>query len=470
MTALARAKLQGVRLRAATLIAGLAVLTTHLTISLARTGEVDGPVVAVDVGLAVLLLAAAYAHIHSLVREREREIITAMLLDLAVEPQRIHETAGRALELIANIGLAQAGVLALAREGHLSPIAALGYPIGWLDRADLLPLTANVASPQRLAHPEAHPWGASLPAVLGRQPAGALIPVIAGDQPIGVLLLAAHRPGVLADLDTLATVGSVTGATLHQAELYEAAYERERALEDQSVRDREFLAAIANEVRTPLASIAALAELIATGGTAPNDDSTWLISLAHGVERLDQLINDLMGLGGIPDTGLRATPVLIDVNEAIRVAAAVLRPALKLATQSLTLDLPDAPVIAFADRRHVEQIVLNLLSNANRRTPPRGEIRVTTTAASQHAVRIMLADSGPDIAPGDRDRIFEPYYRVASPTIPDVPGAGLGLAVARRLVRLQGGSIWVERVPTGGARFCVELPGAAEDARPFDRS
>ena len=471
MTALARAKLQGVRLRAAALIAGLTVLATHLAISLARAGEADGAVVAIDAVLAVLLVAAAYAHIHSLVRERERQIVSAMLLDLAVEPQRIHETAGRALELTVNIGLATAGVLALAREGHLSPIATLGYPDGWLDHVELLPLTASVATPQRLARPELHPWGAPLPATLGRHPAGALIPVIAGDQPIGLLLLAARRPGVLDDLDALALVGSVVGATLHQAELYEAAYERERTLEDQSIHDREFLAAIANEVRTPLSSIAALAELVAKEGATPNGDSTWLTSLAHGVERLDQLITDLMGLDRIPDTDLRATPTLMDVNEAVRVAAAVLRPALKLAGQSLTLELPDAPVFAFADRRHVEQIVLNLLSNANRHTPEGGAIRATTTVADDQAVRITVADSGPGIPPGERERIFEPYYRVLDPAIPAVPGAGLGLAVARRLVRLQAGSIWVEGVPEGGARFCVELPGAeAENVRPFDRT
>src|SRR5690606_35749444 len=125
----------------------------------------------------------------------------------------------------------------------------------------------------------------------------------------------------------------------------------------------------------------------------------------------------------------------------------------------LELDLPEGHLSAMADRRHLEQVVRNLLSNANRHTPTEGEV-IVRARRDHDLVRSEIEDSGPGIAPADRERVFEPYYRVQRPGAPAVPGSGLGLAVARRLVELQHGHIWVEEGDTRGARFCVELPAA----------
>lgn len=76
--------------------------------------------------------------------------------------------------------------------------------------------------------------------------------------------------------------------------------------------------------------------------------------------------------------------------------------------------------------------------------------------------RLEVSDAGPGIATDDRARIFEPFYQVRRPGAAEVPGSGLGLAVARRLVELQSGCIWVEGSPSGGSCFCVELASAAQ--------
>ena len=179
------------------------------------------------------------------------------------------------------------------------------------------------------------------------------------------------------------------------------------------------------------------------------------------MERLGELVNDLIDLGrGAEAQPLRVAP--LDVRSALRSAESVLRPAVMLRGQSLALELPERPLTALADPGALEQVVMNLLSNANRHTPPGGSI-VVRAAEVGARVRLEIEDSGPGVLPADRARIFEPYYRVERRGVAPVPGSGLGLAVARRLAELQGGRVWVTEARSGsGACFCVEL-----DAAPF---
>ena len=101
-------------------------------------------------------------------------------------------------------------------------------------------------------------------------------------------------------------------------------------------------------------------------------------------------------------------------------------------------------------------MLLNLLSNANRFTPEEGSV-TARASLTEDRVRIEVDDSGPGIDPADRAQIFQPFYRVQRDGAPEVPGSGLGLAVARRLIELQDGRIWVEDGPEQGSRFCIEL-------------
>ena len=103
------------------------------------------------------------------------------------------------------------------------------------------------------------------------------------------------------------------------------------------------------------------------------------------------------------------------------------------------------------DRLRFEQVLINLLSNAQRYTPPGGHITVSTRLAPGEAL-VSVADSGPGISPEDRELIFEPFYRG------DRSGLGLGLAIAKSLVELHNGRIWVNDSDHHGSEFCVAVP------------
>ncbi|HEX9372991.1 MAG TPA: ATP-binding protein, partial [Roseiflexaceae bacterium] len=120
-------------------------------------------------------------------------------------------------------------------------------------------------------------------------------------------------------------------------------------------------------------------------------------------------------------------------------------------TTALPADLPMVPL----DGVLIEQVLINLLDNATKYTPPGSPIEISAFA-SPTEVTVEVADHGPGVPPGDERRVFEKFYRAASAD--GAGGAGLGLAICRGIVEAHGGRIWAANRPGGGAIFCFTLP------------
>ena len=414
-------------------------------------------------------------HIARLTRERSRAALLAAVDETLRTPRDIAGAARAAASCLAEVGLADAGLVAVAREQEagdpaLVPVATVGYPDEWLEGAEprQLAIPASVAAAERVEL-RRNRWLAPLIRALGEQPWVARIPIAREDASFGLLLLTARRRGALGDAEALATVAAQLAAALDFASLYEATFERATTLEAQDARRREFLYAIAHELRSPLTSIQTFAELLAREhGTLDGASELLLSSLSRGVKRLGEFVDDLLELGRVEETEVRLELIEVDVGETLRSAEAMLRPSFMEREQTLSLELPAEPLRVRADARALEQVLLNLLSNANRFTPEEGTVAVRATRIDDR-VRIEVDDSGPGIDPEDRTQIFLPFYRVQRDGAAEVPGSGLGLAVARRLTELQGGRIWVEEAPARGSRFCLEL-AALEEQRTADEA
>ena len=467
----------GRRLRLAALFATLAVLGTHLAVWRAVSKGFEPWLLATDAALALVVLAAVLVHVGNLGRQRRRHALVDQLAASFSVPRNIDEAADAGVSLLVATGLADAGLVAVARadgdeagvrDGYggftdrrppLVAVAAGGFPGDFEPETETLRLPApSRPSTARLSIAR-DPWLAPLTATLGERPWVAQIPLARNDELLGLLLLVSRRGGALHDPAMLETVGALFTAALDHARLYQAAFEQARDLEQQDARRREFLYAITHELRTPLTSIQAFAELLVERGRSGEDDVEGLVaSLARGVDRLGTIVDDLLQLGRVEQPDVRVEIVPVDVAEAVRTAEAILRPSFMQRGQSLTMTLPNGPLWAAGDERSLEQVLINLLSNANRHTPAGGRVEVRARA-EQDAVHIEVEDSGPGIQPHDRERIFQPFYRVGG-AASEVPGSGLGLAVARRFTELQEGRIWVEDGADGGARFCLQLPAA----------
>jgi two-component system phosphate regulon sensor histidine kinase PhoR len=143
-------------------------------------------------------------------------------------------------------------------------------------------------------------------------------------------------------------------------------------------------------------------------------------------------------------------------------AARTVEPLLQARGQRLELRLPARPVPAMADGPRLERVLLNLLSNAHQHGRDAGRIQLSVERRPGEAL-LAVADDGPGIPVAEQPRIFERFYRSEQDAARSTPGSGLGLPIARAIVQLHGGRVWVESAPGAGATFYVALPTPAGD-------
>ena len=223
------------------------------------------------------------------------------------------------------------------------------------------------------------------------------------------------------------------------------------ALEEQDRLRRQLVADVAHEVRTPLTILRGTTEALVDRVAEP--DEATLASLHEEVLRLTRLVGDLETLAAADAAGLHLDRAPVDLAAVAGATAELARPAAEAAHLRVVTDL--GPARVDADEARVRQVLTTLLANAIAYTPAGGTVTVTTRAADGAGV-VEVADTGPGIDPADRPHVFERFYRGRAGA--GTPGSGIGLAVARELVRAHGCEIEVGDREGGGARLTVTLP------------
>jgi signal transduction histidine kinase len=228
--------------------------------------------------------------------------------------------------------------------------------------------------------------------------------------------------------------------------------EREAALKKQ----REFVADASHELRTPLTSVLANLELLQASLRAPNqdEDRAMVESALRSSKRMSRLVADLLLLARA-DAGRAGKHRHCDLAEIAGNAAAELAPV--LGDRELEIDNERAlPVQGNPDELH--RMVLNLLDNAARHTPPGARIELRVREAGEEAL-VEVGDDGPGIPAPLRGQIFDRFVRGEGPADTAVgPGSGLGLAIVRSVATSHGGAVEVGESASGGALFRVRLP------------
>ncbi len=260
-------------------------------------------------------------------------------------------------------------------------------------------------------------------------------------------------------------VGQLAATFDAMANQLQRTFERERELE---ASRRDLIAGVSHDLRTPLATTRAMVEsIIDDVVTEPGEVRRFLRLVRSDVLLLSRLIDDLFELSQIEvgalrlDTGPVALQELIpETLEAYRVQAQENGVSLDFAIESgLPLVTADAP--------RLQRVLRNLLDNAQRYTRPGGSIRVEARSADNGA-RVSVADTGPGLAPGDLERVFDRFYRgeaeaMAPRSDVRARGAGLGLAIARGLIEAHGGRIWAEPGDPVGTVFHFVIPFAPRE-------
>ncbi len=255
-------------------------------------------------------------------------------------------------------------------------------------------------------------------------------------------------------LQTFMPVLGITGLLLAAALTERAA--AMAALKDADRRKNEFLATLAHELRNPLAPLANALSIARHPGTdAPRRDEALQI-IARQTRHLVQLVDDLLDMARLSHGKIDLRKERVQLAEIIRGAVETVDPAMRAHRHSLSVEMPEEPIWLEADAMRISQIFSNLLSNAAKYTPERGQIRLMARAEPGN-VSIAVRDNGIGIPAPMTGKIFNMFAQGSSSM--EGGGLGIGLTLVKRLVEMHGGSISVSSEGDGkGSEFTVRLP------------
>ena len=247
-----------------------------------------------------------------------------------------------------------------------------------------------------------------------------------------------------------------------------------RRYEQLSRLREDFVSSVSHELRTPLTQIRMLGELLSEDKLRSEPErSRALQIIRREAQRLTQLVENMLQFSRI-----RAAPPGpvdlrdVDLDDAVRDVITSFQPMAESAGATVRTEAVRGLAVR-GQREGVRRILMNLLDNAIKYGPS-GQVVQVHAAAENGSVRLVVEDQGPGVPEADRQRSWDPYWRLPRDVDGQVPGSGMGLAVVRSLAEQYGGTAWVEAAERDpGSRFVVELPrasGKANGTRAADRS
>ncbi len=220
----------------------------------------------------------------------------------------------------------------------------------------------------------------------------------------------------------------------------------------------DFIATVSHELRTPLTPIKAYLKMLQRPGFG--DDVTRregvLVTLVEQAGQLERLVEDLLSVSRMRHGEFDVELTVADVRDVVQRAARDLGSG---SARPVQQRLPGTPALARCDPARLQQVVANLLSNADKYSPA-GEPVLVQVRQHGATVTISVTDRGAGVSPEARERVFEPFQRLGDHRTRTTRGTGLGLHIARQLVHAMAGHIWVDGEPGAGASFHVAVPAA----------
>ncbi len=303
----------------------------------------------------------------------------------------------------------------------------------------------------------------------------ACAPLVIGSELLGAVFVyfdsASHRGEI--DLARLRNVGTQMALAIRLTRLYELERERAARSEESERVERDLLSVVSHELRTPLTAIKTGVGALKGTRTKPKHEAETkqiegrlILNLERSTDRLITLVDELLDMARLRAKRVTLTTQPLNLPDLITEVVAQAQPILEERAQVIQLDLPSRAshrwdqLWVLGDRRRLEQVLLNLLSNANRYGPQGSRVIVGTTAR-EGSVRVFVRDEGPGVPQEEQVMIFEKFYQgdeADGARDNRSHGLGLGLAIARAIVEMHGGSIGVTTSVGKGSTFHFSLP------------
>jgi two-component system sensor histidine kinase KdpD len=373
-------------------------------------------------------------------RAKERRLGTELrelfaVSGLLLEDKPVEELLPAIVTTLAEVFGAEQVALLLPAAGRLEVAAAAGEPLSAEQLRRIVPPPGTAGQPGDLL----------------------LLPLTAAGRPVGLLALsgpAASR----SEREPLLLFANQIALAVERAQLREQALAT-RLTEEMAQLAKTLVAAVAHDLRAPLASVKASSSTLADPGLEltpqARQDLARLIDVQ--ADRLADLVANLLDMSRIQAGVLEPRRSLTQVADLLASASGDLGEALR--GHPLEVRLADGLPPADVDIVLITRVLSNLVHNAVRHSPKDAPITVGARLAGPETIEVSVADHGPGVSPSQRDEIFTMFVRRDNDA-----GAGLGLTIARTFVEAHGQRIWVEDAPGGGARFCFTLPAAASVA------
>jgi signal transduction histidine kinase len=269
------------------------------------------------------------------------------------------------------------------------------------------------------------------------------VPMRIRDQVTGVLEALNKRQGSFNehDIHLLSVIASQAAVAIHNARLVQALQKAYNELSRVDKLKSDFMAIASHELRTPLGVILGYATFLKEDAKGELSEHANIV--LNSALRLRALVEDMtnMNLLQIGEVRLQMAP--LPIQQPLSAALSEITFTAEVKNQTLTHSFPTEPLQVLGDAPKLERLFANLLNNAIRFTPEGGTVHVSVEAV-HNEVRVAIQDNGVGIPPGELDNVFKEFYQVEDHMRRRHGGMGLGLAIARGLVRLHNGRIWAE--------------------------
>ncbi len=424
------------------------------------------------------VVAGVSTNLVSVWEARREHIIQLSLLDelslLLADTRRLHDVLARLVELVPQALNVQACVVAIDEPGSDRRIwANLGADASTLIDEALLERGTAANHKTRRGIVRTH---------VGDSPYAAIysLPLEIDERSVGMLSIArvTPEPFTLRDQRIFESLARHAEQSLRNARLYRLEAEAASQSRELERFKSEMLASVSHEFRLPLASISLAVETLIeqeqARTTDPNDlRLRLLLNIQRSAHRLTGFVQDVLDVARLESNQLELRFGPCDLVALAQAAVEHLMPQCEIKRQRLRLECdlpPDAASVVRGDVKRLEQVLSNLLTNAYQYTPEGGEIVLALMPASRahiqgvvgpeearQSVALCVRDTGPGIPPEERGKIFDRFSRGTAGRRRSA-GAGLGLHIARSVIELHGGKLWVAGNAAGGSSFWCILP------------
>jgi signal transduction histidine kinase len=240
---------------------------------------------------------------------------------------------------------------------------------------------------------------------------------------------------------------------------------RELALANERLKEldrmkSDFVSHVSHELRTPLTAIKGAVDLVLREMAGPLTEKQihHLTRVRSNTQHLAGLINDLLDLSKIESGKIEVKSSRVSLGGLVHEVAEALRPVAAEKVIALETTLREPSILVWADRDKINQVLMNLIGNAIKFTPVQGRVTVSVSRNGEESVQVSVSDTGPGVAPEEKEKVFTKFYQIAEVNGENSKGTGLGLAISKALVELHGGKIWVESELSRGSTFYFTLP------------